>query len=203
MYWSGEEFGYLILPDAFSTGSSIMPQKKNPDVNELLRGKCGRVVGDLVSMITVMKGLPLAYNKDMQEDKEPLFDAAHTLSLSLKVFTLFMNAVEFNRERMNISAAGGHSCATECADYLASKGLPFRAAHEVTGKIVLYCIDNGKTLQNMTLSEYKKFSPLFESDILNAVLPQNAIARRKTIGGCAPEEIDRQLKVLREQSNKI
>ena len=203
VYWSGEEFGYLILPDAFSTGSSIMPQKKNPDVNELLRGKCGRVVGDLVSMITVMKGLPLAYNKDMQEDKEPLFDATHTLSLSLKVFTAFMNAVEFNRAKMNASAAGGHSCATECADYLADKGLPFRAAHEVTGKIVLYCIENGKTLQSMTVDEYKKFSTLFESDILKAVLPQNAIARRNVIGGCASEEIDRQLKVLRNALNNI
>lgn len=203
VYWSGEEFGYLILPDAFSTGSSIMPQKKNPDVNELLRGKCGRVVGDLVSMITVMKGLPLAYNKDMQEDKEPLFDAAHTLSLSIKVFTAFMNAVTFNREKINAASAGGHSCATEVADYLASKGLPFRAAHEITGKLVLYCINGGKTLQSLTLDEYKKFSPLFESDILNAVLPQNAIARRKAIGGCAVEEIDRQLKVLRSQLNKI
>ncbi|MDE5562951.1 MAG: argininosuccinate lyase [Clostridiales bacterium] len=203
VYWSGEEFGFLILPDEFSTGSSIMPQKKNPDVNELLRGKCGRVVGDLMSMITVMKGLPLAYNKDMQEDKEPLFDAVNTLSLSLKVFTAFMNAVEFNRQNMNAASAGGHSCATECADYLAAKGLPFRAAHEVTGKIVLYCIDNGKTLQSLTVDEYKKFSPLFDDGILKAVLPKNAIARRKAIGGCASEEIDRQLKVLRNELNKI
>ncbi|MCH5155795.1 MAG: argininosuccinate lyase [Clostridiales bacterium] len=199
VYWSGEEFGFLVLPDEFSTGSSIMPQKKNPDVNELLRGKCGRVVGDLMGMITVMKGLPLAYNKDMQEDKEPLFDAATTLSLSLKVFTAFINAVDFNREKMNNAAAGGYSCATECADYLAAKGLPFRAAHEVTGKIVLYCIQNGKTLQSLTVKEYKKFSPLFDDDILQAVLPQNAINRRNVIGGCASEEIDRQLKTLRNE----
>ena len=203
VYWSGEEFGFLILPDEFSTGSSIMPQKKNPDVNELLRGKCGRVVGDLMSMITVMKGLPLAYNKDMQEDKEPLFDATHTVSLSLKVFTAFINAVDFDRERMSAASAGGHSCATECADYLAAKGVPFRAAHEITGKIVLYCINNGRTLQNLSLDEYKKFSPLFEKDILSAVLPQNAIARRKVIGGCAVEEVERQIKTLRSDLSKI
>lgn len=203
VYWSGEEFGFLILPDEFSTGSSIMPQKKNPDVNELLRGKCGRVVGDLVSMITVMKGLPLAYNKDMQEDKEPLFDAADTLSISLKVFTAFIAAVQFNREKMNVASAGGYSCATECADYLAAKGLPFRAAHEVTGKIVLYCIQNGKALQSLTVKEYKQFSDLFEDDILEAVLPKNAIARRNITGGCATEEIDRQIKTLKSQLKKI
>ncbi len=203
VYWSGEEFGFISLPDEYSTGSSIMPQKKNPDVNELLRGKCGRVVGDLTAMITIMKGLPLAYNKDMQEDKEPLFDADKTLELSLRVFIGFMQKVRFDRERMSRAAVGGFSCATECADYLASKGLPFRSAHEITGKIVLYCIEQGKTLQNMTVEEYRQFSPLFDEGILTAVLPQSAIARRKVAGGCAPAEIDRQLRELESAVEKL
>lgn len=197
VYWSGEEFGYLILPDEYSTGSSIMPQKKNPDVNELLRGKCGRVLGDLTSVLTLMKGLPLAYNKDMQEDKEPIFDAHKTLSLCLRVFTAFVQKATFARDKLTAAAAGGYSCATECADYLASKGLPFRTAHEITGKIVLWCIQNGKTLQDMTVAEYKAFSELFDDGIKTAVLPQSAVARRKTIGGCAPDELKRQISVLR------
>lgn len=197
VYWSGEEFGYLILPDEYSTGSSIMPQKKNPDVNELLRGKCGRVLGDLTSVLTLMKGLPLAYNKDMQEDKEPIFDAHKTLSLCLRVFTAFVQKATFARDKLTAAAAGGYSCATECADYLASKGLPFRTAHEITGKIVLWCIQNGKTLQDMTAAEYKAFSDLFDDGIKTAVLPQSAVARRKTIGGCAPDELKRQISVLR------
>ncbi|MBD5132740.1 MAG: argininosuccinate lyase [Clostridiales bacterium] len=203
VYWSGEEFGYLSLPDEYSTGSSIMPQKKNPDVNELLRGKSGRVVGDLVAMLTVMKGLPLAYNKDMQEDKEPVFDADDTLEISLKVFTAFVDKVTFNRERLESAAAGGHSCATECADYLASKGLPFRSAHEVTGKLVLYCVNSGKTLQSLTLDEYRSFSELFDEGILAAVQPKSAIARRKALGGCAAEELDRQIKTLKSAVNKL
>ncbi len=203
VYWSGEEFGFIALPDEYSTGSSIMPQKKNPDVNELLRGKSGRVVGDLVTMLTVMKGLPLAYNKDMQEDKEPLFDADATLELSLRVFTAFINKVGFNRAALNAAAAGGYSCATECADYLASRGLPFRSAHEVTGRIVLYCVENGKTLQNMTVEEYKQFSPLFDGGILTAVQPQSAIARRNVIGGCAPSELDRQIATLRAECDRL
>lgn len=199
VYWSGAEFGFIMLPDEFSTGSSIMPQKKNPDVNELLRGKCGRVFGDLTALLTVMKGLPLAYNKDMQEDKEPLFDAHKTLSLSLRVFTAFVNKVTFNTSNMKSAAAGSFSCATEVADYLAAKGMPFRAAHEVTGKIVLWCIQNGKTLQSMTLKEYKSFSELFDKDIAAAVTPENAIARRTVIGGCEKSELERQIKLIREK----
>lgn len=199
VYWSGEEFGFLILPDEFSTGSSIMPQKKNPDVNELLRGKCGRVVGDLMSMITVMKGLPLAYNKDMQEDKEPLFDADNTVRLSLKVFTLMLDKLDFDRERMKAAAIGGFSCATEVADYLAAKGVPFRTAHEITGKIVRHCIEIGKTLQSLSLDEYKTFSSLFESDIFTAVTAESATARRTVVGGCAPKEVSRQISELNEK----
>lgn len=196
VYWSGEEFGFISLPDEYSTGSSIMPQKKNPDINELLRGKCGRAIGNLVGLMTVMKGLPLAYNKDMQEDKEGLFDTAQTVSLSLRVFTAFVKKAVFNRDRMAAAAPGGYSCATECADYLASKGVPFRVAHEITGKIVLYCVNENKTLQSMTAEEYKSFSPLFESDITDAVLPKNAVARRKVVGGCEEQEIDRQINVI-------
>lgn len=203
VYWSGSEFGFLLLPDEFGTGSSIMPQKKNPDVNELLRGKCGRVVGDLTALVTVMKGLPLAYNKDMQEDKEPLFDAADTLAISLRVFTAFVDKVKFDTDAMNAAAAGGFSCATEVADYLAAKGMPFRAAHEITGKIVLWCLQNGKTLQKMTLSEYKKFSPLFNKDITVAVSPKSAIARRNVIGGCAKDELVRQIAVIKAALESI
>lgn len=203
IYWSGEEFGFLSLPDEFSTGSSIMPQKKNPDVNELLRGKSGRVVGDLVSMLTVMKGLPLAYNKDMQEDKEAVFDAQKTLELSLSVFTAFTEKVVFERNAMARASIGGYSCATECADYLAAKGMPFRTAHEITGKIVLYCIQSGKTLQTMSVAEYKQFSALFDDGISEAVNAANAIARRKCTGGCAPDEVQRQIDFLRKEIAKI
>lgn len=203
IYWSGEEFGFISLPDEFSTGSSIMPQKKNPDVNELLRGKCGRVIGDLVGLTTVMKGLPLAYNKDMQEDKEYLFDASETVSLSLRVFSAFTHKVTFVRERLNAAAAGGYSCATECADYLANKGLPFRSAHEITGKIVLYCVNNGKTLQSLSVDEFKAFSPLFGNDIKDAVEPANAISRRSVAGGCAETELKRQLTELKKSLKQL
>ena len=203
VYWAGEEFGYISLPDEYSTGSSIMPQKKNPDVNELLRGKCGRVFGDLTTLITVMKGLPLAYNKDMQEDKEPLFDADKTVTLSLRVFTAFLEKVTFDRNRLLSAAAGGFSCATECADYLASRGIPFRTAHEITGKIVLYCTRHGKTLQSLTVDEYKTFSPIFDTDILDAVSPKSAIARRTVYGGCALPEMKRQIRALRAAANKL
>ena len=198
VYYSGEEFGFIKLPDEFSTGSSIMPQKKNPDVNELLRGKSGRVLGDLVGMFTVMKGLPLAYNKDMQEDKERVFDADETVRISLAVFTRMLAVTEFDRDRMNAAAAGGFSCATECADYLANKGVPFRTAHEIVGKIVLYCVNNNKTLQSLTVDEYKAFSSLFDADIKIAVMPETAISRRTVIGGCEKTELLRQISVLRE-----
>lgn len=199
VYYSGEEFGFIKLPDEFSTGSSIMPQKKNPDVNELLRGKSGRVLGDLVGMFTVMKGLPLAYNKDMQEDKERVFDADDTVRISLAVFAKMLAVTEFDRDRMKAAAAGGFSCATECADYLANKGAPFRAAHEIVGKIVLYCVNNKKTLQTMSLDEYKAFSPLFDADVENAVMPETAISRRTVIGGCEKTELMRQISALRKE----
>lgn len=202
VYFSGEEFGYISLPDEFSTGSSIMPQKKNPDVNELLRGKSARIIGDLVTMLTVMKGLPLAYNKDMQEDKEPVFDADKTLTISLAVFNAMLNKTEFNKERLESAAAGGFSCATEVADYLATKGVPFREAHGIVGKIVIYCTNNGKTLNNLTLDEYKSFSTLFDNGIYAAVTPENAVSRRTVIGGCAESELKRQINVVRAELKK-
>lgn len=203
VYFSGEEFGFIKLPDEFSTGSSIMPQKKNPDVNELLRGKSGRVFGDMTAMFTVMKGLPLAYNKDMQEDKECVFDADNTVRTSLSVFTAMLKATEFDRSAMKNAAEGGFSCATECADYLAAKGVPFRSAHEIIGKIVLYCVENGKTLQSMSVEEYKSFSPLFDADIKTAVKAETAVARRKTLGGSNEDELARQISLLKKRVKSI
>lgn len=199
VYWSGEEFGFIKLPDEFSTGSSIMPQKKNPDVSELLRGKSGRVFGDLFTVLTVMKGLPLAYNKDMQEDKEPLFDADKTLSISLSVFTAMLEKLTFDKARMAAAAEGGFSCATEVADYLAARGVPFREAHEITGRIVRYCIDNKQTLQTLPLSDYKRFCDTFDEGVHDAVKAQNAVARRNVIGGCAPSEVKRQIALLEKR----
>lgn len=199
VYWSGGEFAFIKLADEFSTGSSIMPQKKNPDVCELLRGKSGRVFGDLAAMLTVMKGLPLAYNKDMQEDKEPVFDADKTLRISLAVFTKMLQKTGFDADAMARAADGGFSCATEVADYLAAKGVPFRTAHEITGKIVRRCIDDGRTLQDLPLDEYKKFSDVFDADVFTAVDARTAVERRSVVGGCAPSELARQIKTLRKK----
>ena len=203
VYFSGDEFGYISLPDEFSTGSSIMPQKKNPDVNELLRGKSGRIIGSLVTMLTVMKGLPLAYNKDMQEDKEPIFDADKTLTLSISVFTAMLKKIKFNRTRLERAAEGGFSCATEVADYLAAKGVPFREAHGIVGKIVLYCTQKDKTLKTLTLDEYRSFNPLFDDDIFSAVTAKAAVARRTVIGGCAKSELIRQISAMRAELKSI
>ncbi len=164
--WSSDEFGFIEIPDAFCTGSSIMPQKKNPDVPELVRGKTGRVYGNLMAILTVMKGLPLAYNRDMQEDKEPLFDTVDTVAMSVQVFTEMVKGLKIDREAMLIAAGGGYSTATEVADYLVRKGLPFREAHEVVGKIVRYCLDKGiKRIGDLTLDEFRKFSDRIEEDI--------------------------------------
>ncbi len=203
VYWSGEEFGYISLPDEFSTGSSIMPQKKNPDVNELLRGKSGRMIGDLVTMLTVMKGLPLAYNKDMQEDKEPVFDADETLNMSLAVFTAMLQKTEFNKDKLELAAEGGFSCATEVADYLANKGVPFREAHGTVGKIVLYCTQNGKTLKTLSIDEYRSFNPLFDEEIYSAVTAQAAVSRRTVKGGSAESELNRQISAVRAELKRI
>ena len=167
--WSSTEFAFIEIDDAYSTGSSIMPQKKNPDMAELIRGKTGRVYGDLFSLLTIMKGLPLTYNKDMQEDKPPLFDAGDTLKDCLEIFTQVIRTMEIKKESMEKAVDSGFMNATDAADYLVKKGLPFRDCHEVIGKMVLYCIGQNKRLEDMTLTEYKSFSPLFEQDVYEAI----------------------------------
>jgi len=168
--WVTEEFGFVELADAFCTGSSIMPQKKNPDIPELVRGKTGRVFGNLVAILTVMKGLPLAYNRDMQEDKEPLFDTADTVKNSLSIFAAMMSCMKVKGERMFAAADGGYSTATEIADYLVRKGLPFRDAHEVVGRIVRYCVEKDiKRVSDLALDQFNQFSKLIEEDIYEHV----------------------------------
>ena len=167
--WSSTEFAFIEMDDAFSTGSSIMPQKKNPDMAELIRGKTGRVYGDLFTLLTIMKGLPLAYNKDMQEDKPPLFDAGDTLKDCLAIFTQVLTTMEVKTQTMEKAASSGFMNATDAADYLVKKGLPFRDCHEIIGKMVLYCIGQDKNLDDLTLDEFKGFSPLFQQDIYEAI----------------------------------
>jgi len=181
--WNSFEFGFVILPDEFCTGSSIMPQKKNPDVLELTRGKTGRVYGDLFALLTIMKGLPLTYNRDMQEDKEPLFDAIDTVSSSLQVLAAMFEKVDFNKKKLEMEAEKGFILATEIADYLAKKGVPFRDAHEITGKLVAYCEKQRKELIELTLSEFKQFSKFFDKDIFKAIDLKSAISSRNVKGG--------------------
>ncbi|MDD2442646.1 MAG: argininosuccinate lyase [Eubacteriales bacterium] len=187
--WSSQEFAFVDLDDAYSTGSSIMPQKKNPDVAELTRGKSGRVFGDLMTLLTVMKGLPLAYNKDMQEDKEAIFDAVDTVRLVLPALTGLIETMTVDEERMAEAAAGGFTNATDLADYLVVKGLPFRLAHEVSGKLVRHCIDRGLALQDLELAELQRFSPLIEQDVYEAISLEACINRRSLPGGPAPETV--------------
>jgi len=181
--WNSFEFGFVILPDEFCTGSSIMPQKKNPDVLELTRGKTGRVYGDLFALLTIMKGLPLTYNRDMQEDKEPLFDAIDTVSSSLQVLAAMFEKVDFNKKKLEMEAEKGFILATEIADYLAKKGVPFRDAHEITGTLVAYCEKQRKELKELTLSEFKQFSKFFDKDIFKAIDLKSAISSRNVKGG--------------------
>lgn len=187
--WSTEEFGFVEMDDAFATGSSIMPQKKNPDLAELVRGKTGRVYGDLVALLTVMKGLPLAYNKDMQEDKEAVFDAVDTVKKCLLVFEPMLKKAKFKKEKMEKEARGGFTNATDLADYLVNKGLPFRDAHEVVGRTVLYCIQKGVSLEELSLEEYKAMCPLIEEDVYGFLDVRMCVARRRVKGGPAPEQV--------------
>ncbi|MDA8079725.1 MAG: argininosuccinate lyase [Nitrospiraceae bacterium] len=191
--WSSVEFGFAEISDRFTTGSSIMPQKKNPDVAELSRGKTGRVYGNLMALLTVMKGLPLSYNRDMQEDKLPVFDTVDTLATGLAVITEMFAEIRFRKERMSATAGEGFSTATDLAEYLVKKGMAFREAHEVSGRIVLYCITNGKDLASLTLAELKSFSPLIRRDIFSALDPVQSVASRASYGGTAPSEVKRQL----------
>ncbi len=187
--WSTSEFKFVDLSDGFCTGSSIMPQKKNPDVPELVRGKTGRVYGNLMALLTVMKGLPLAYNKDMQEDKEPLFDTIDTVKGSLKIFVDMIRELKVNAVRMRAAAGCGYSTATDVADYLVRKGMPFRDAHEVVGKTVAYCIANDKDLPELTLEEWKSFSDRFELDISDAITLEASVNARGATGGTATVQV--------------
>lgn len=197
--WCSWEFRFLQLDDAFSTGSSIMPQKKNPDVTELIRGKCGRVYGDLQTLLVMMKGLPLAYNKDMQEDKEAVFDAMHTVSLCLNTFTPMLESATVLKDNMRKAAAKGFINATDCADYLTKKGLPFRDAYRILGSLVSYAQDHDKTLETLTMEEYKQASELFEEDIYEAISLDTCVAQRNIIGGPAPETVTAHIQAVKEK----
>ena len=191
--WSSTEFNFIEMDDAFSTGSSIMPQKKNPDMAELIRGKTGRVYGDLMTLLTIMKGLPLAYNKDMQEDKLPVFDAADTLADSLGIFTEMIATIKVNDQIMEKAAKSGFMNATDAADYLVTKGIPFRDCHEIIGRIVLYCVQAGKAIEELTLEELREFSPAFEEDIYEKIDIRACIAAKKSQGSTSPESVRKQL----------
>ncbi|MGI9861103.1 argininosuccinate lyase [Moorella naiadis] len=203
--WSSEEFGFLELDDAYSTGSSMMPQKKNPDVAELVRGKTGRVYGHLMGMLTVLKGLPLAYNKDLQEDKETLFDVLDTVKGCLLVFTPMLQTARFRVERLQADAASGFAAATDVAEYLVRKGLPFREAHAVVGSLVLHCLQAGRSLQDLSLAEWQSFSPLFTEDIYACLSAEACVNGRNLPGGPAPaavaQAIERARKLLAGRGN--
>ena len=190
--WSSNEFGFVELDDAYSTGSSIMPQKKNPDVAELARGKTGRVYGDLIALLTVMKGLPLAYNKDMQEDKEQVFDAVDTVKMTIPVFKSMISTMRVNEGKMRTAAAQGFTNATDAADYLVKKGMPFRDAHKVIGEIVAYCISRSKAIEEMTISEFKEFSELFENDVYDAISLETCVNLRNVTGGTSAFQVKQQ-----------
>ena len=196
--WCSSEFGFIELDDAFSTGSSIMPQKKNPDVAELVRGKSGRVFGDLQTLLVMMKGLPLAYNKDMQEDKEAIFDAIDNTKLSIEVFSGMFETMTAKKENLRAAASKGFINATDCADYLTKHGMPFRTAYKIVGSIVAYCIANDTTLDKMTLAEYQSFSDVFSEDIFRAIDLDTCVAGRAVIGGPARESVMSQIKAVRK-----
>jgi argininosuccinate lyase len=192
--WSTPEFGFIEIGDAFTTGSSIMPQKKNPDVAELVRGKTGRAYGALMALLTVMKGLPLTYNRDLQEDKEPVFDVSDTLQLCLSVITRMIPTIRVNTDRMAQAAREGFMEATDLADALVEKGVPFRDAHEIVGKIVLHCSRQAKRLSDLDIDEFRTFSPLFDSSVLSVLDARAVVKRRNTLGGTAPKQVAAALK---------
>lgn len=200
--WSSQEFQFIELDDSFCTGSSIMPQKKNPDVPELLRAKTGRVYGNLMSLLTVLKGLPLAYNKDMQEDKEGMFDTVETVEGSLQVLAPLIATMEVKKDKMREAVNNDFSNATDIADYLVTKGVPFRKAHEVIGKIVLYAIKNNKVLLELSIDEYKQFSPLFEDDIYDILAPEQVVAARNSYGGTAQQQVKQQMNKAKQLLSK-
>ena len=196
--WSSNEFSFVEMDDAFSTGSSIMPQKKNPDVAELIRGKAGRVYGHLMGLLTTMKGIPLAYNKDMQEDKEPIFDSIDTVKLCLPVFCDMIATMTVKKDNMLKGSKGGFTNATDVADYLVKKGLPFREAHAVVGRMVFYSIEHDKALDDLTMDEFKEFSDIIEDDIYNAISMETCVNDRKVIGGPAKEIVEKAIADAKE-----
>ncbi|QZT34726.1 argininosuccinate lyase [Caldalkalibacillus thermarum TA2.A1] len=195
--WSSQEFQFIELDDAFCTGSSIMPQKKNPDVPELLRAKTGRVYGHLIGLLTVLKGLPLAYNKDMQEDKEGMLDTVATLEGALQLLAPMLDTMQVNTEKMRQAVQEDYANATDIADYLVNKGVPFREAHAIIGQVILYAIQHKKFLLDLSLDEYRQFSPLFEADIYDILQPEHVVSARKSEGGTAFNEVKKQLELAK------
>ncbi|MHB8769741.1 MAG: argininosuccinate lyase [Syntrophales bacterium] len=194
--WSTDEFGYVEIADAYTTGSSIMPQKKNPDVAELIRGKTGRVYGHLVALLTILKGLPMTYNRDLQEDKEPLFDTADTLQASLKIITAMLGRLSFNRARMEAGAGSGFSTATDIAEYLVTKTVPFREAHGIVGKIVAYCIEQDKALTDLSLNEFRRFYSGFGKDLFGCLTARQSVNSRRVPGGTAEATVRRRIREI-------
>ena len=197
--WNTNEYRFVELDDSYSTGSSIMPQKKNPDIAELIRGKCGRVYGALVALLTTMKGLPLAYNKDMQEDKELTFDAVDTVKGCLSLFTGMIASMSFRKDVMEASARHGFTNATDAADYLVNKGVPFRDAHGIVGQLVLLCIEKGIALDDLPLEEYRRISPVFDQDVYEAISMKTCVDKRQTLGAPGPESMKKVIAVYRER----
>ncbi|SFR05137.1 argininosuccinate lyase [Desulfoscipio geothermicus] len=200
--WSSAEFGFIELDDAYSTGSSMMPQKKNPDVAELIRGKSGRVFGDLTALLTMLKGLPLAYNKDMQEDKEALFDAVDTVKKCLIIFKPMVATMRVKKENMARAARGGFTNATDLADYLVQRGIPFREAHEIVGRTVAYCLERDKSLDDLSLEEFRRFSDAIDEDVYEAISIARCVAARNVTGGPAPEAVQKAIRAARERLDK-
>ena len=200
--WNSNEYQFVEIDDAYSTGSSIMPQKKNPDIAELVRGKTGRVYGALMSLLTTMKGIPLAYNKDMQEDKELTFDAIDTVKGCLALFNGMLAAMQFKKENMESSARNGFTNATDAADYLVNHGVAFRDAHGIVGQLVLYCIEKGISLDDMSLEEYRKISPAFQEDIYDAISMKTCVEKRMTIGAPGEEAMKQVIEINRKYLEK-
>ena len=200
--WNSNEYQFVEIDDAYSTGSSIMPQKKNPDIAELVRGKTGRVYGALMSLLTTMKGLPLAYNKDMQEDKELAFDAMDTVKGCLALFTGMLSTMKFQKQRMEASAKNGFTNATDAADYLVNHGVPFRDAHGIVGQIVLYCVERGIAIDDMSLEELKAISPVFEEDIFESVSMKTCVEKRLTLGAPGTEAMKKVIELEKAYLSK-
>jgi argininosuccinate lyase len=196
--WSTWEFGFLQLPDAFSTGSSIMPQKKNPDVPELIRGKAGRVLGNMISLFTTLKGLPMGYNRALQEDTEPIFDTVDTVKACLEVLAAMLPELQFNRQAMEKAAQGGFSLATDLAEYLVKKGVPFRQSHEITGRIVHYCIEHGKTFDDLTMEELQGFSQMIAEDVFSVLRLKTSVDNKTSYGGTSTKGVLEQIREIKD-----